>query len=213
MHATAYLYIDSLQVWKNIRGTLEYKLRLAQIVIAILSAVILIGGLSTIYATTRNHIIPFIVTLHGNELVKVNKLQPNAFRAFQPQLAIALSKDFITQVRSRTLDNVQDNENHINAFAVASESASSLLKRHFESQEIEDSQIKVQINDAILKKNNVIEVHWQETKFNNFSDTPQSAQSYSAEITFEFSKVSLDRGVAHYNPLGFYITHCTWYEN
>ena len=206
-------YMDSKRLWNDMYGSLEDKLRNAQIIIVILSFVIVATIGALMYMATRSHIIPYVVTLRGDELVTVNELKSDAFRSIQPKLAINLTELFIQHVRNRTLDKTVNQDNHIKAYAVASNSASSVVKAHLEELAKDDFLVKVEINAALLKSNNTIELRWKESKYDKMNGTVLSVKAYSADLTYEFSNVALDPVVASHNPLGFYITSCAWSED
>ena len=206
-------YFDSKRLWNDVYGTLENKLRNALAIIVVLSFVIVVSVGAVIYMASRSHIIPYVVTLRGNELVTVNELKSDAFATIQPKLALNLSELFLQQVRNRTLDKAVNQDNHIKAYAVASNSTSAVVKDHFEEMNKDDLLVKIEINAALLKSNNTLQLRWKENRYDRLTGAIQSAKSYSAELTYQFASVSLDPVVASHNPLGFYITSCAWSED
>jgi len=132
------------------------------------------------------------------------------FRPSDAQIANQLAR-FITNVRSISIDPVVLRQNWMQAYAFATDQASTTLNSYAQANdpfaEVGQRSVTVDVSSIVRSSDDSFEIRWRETEFRGGAQ--METHTFTAIVTIIFQPPH-DADTLHQNPLGLYVHGLHW---
>lgn len=203
-------YQAAAQVWDERIGSARVQARNWRLMAfgCLLLAMLIAGGL--VWRSAQSIVTPYVVEVDRSGQVRAVGEAAATYRPDDAQIAFHLAQ-FITRVRSLSVDPVVVRQNWLDAYNYTTDKGAGVLNDFARSNDpfarVGKESVTVQITSVVRASDASFNVRWTEQRFAN--GAPAGTERWNAVISIVLQPPRTEQRLRK-NPLGIYVSGLSW---
>lgn len=202
-------YLQSRKIWQDLYGNAENRYKWSRRINLLLGFGLVVSIFGLISLGGESKIVPYVILMRNNEVIATGATVQSKFDSMRPQLGQYFLQQFITNMRSVSVDGNIAKQNMITAYALSKGDATKQLKDYFDKGNkyilAQSETVSIQIYYINKLPNNVYEAGWAEDTKDIKTNQDLGIKKYVGQFTYDWGGTPTNSIIFQYNPFGFYV--------